>query len=141
MLNRFGTDLLLDDNGDIQLKDDGDLLSTQDYENKKKNAKFRGYYSAKRAITNSLFTFKTTYPFDPDYGVGVQSFVSTNVTRQMLSNLSLAVKNELMKESRISEVVDVNSEYIGNAYVLVTAKVILIGDDTVSEFVFPEIYI
>lgn len=141
--NRFGVDIYLSTNdNDIVLKPNGDPLNSQDYEDKRGDAKFVGYYNVVRSIANALGSVNGDYPFDPEFGANIQSMLSMPVTRQYLDNLSLAVRQELEKDDRIAEVASVKSEFsLNGAIVLVKANVVMIGDDTTSELVFPEMFI
>jgi hypothetical protein len=145
MANRFGIDLMTaeDDDGnlDLVIKPNNDLLTTQDYEDSKTSVKFEGYYSIIRAILNRLNTVEGEYPFDPSYGTGIHLKVSQNREAGFEDDISLTVQEGLLQDDRVAEVVSVSTEVIANSILLVKAKIILIGDDSVSELVFPEMFI
>lgn len=141
MINRFGVDIKLDENGDIILNPNGDIMTTQDYEDSKNTVKFTGYWSVMTAIMNRLSTAPGTYPFDPTFGSNLPARVSKVIDSNFANSTSLVVSQALLQDDRVKKVVGVSTEIIGGNIVVIRATVILIGTDQVSELVFPEMFI
>ena len=144
-LNRFGTDFILDDDYDIVFDNNGDIMTTMDYENQKVlsgvNVPYTGYYSVLRSLYNLLMTDREEYPFDPPYGCGLQKILSSNITPEFLSNVRQVITEALEDDPKVQSVTSVVPEIVGGNMLFVKVSVKLVGDDTVSEMIFPEIVI
>lgn len=139
--NRFGDDVFLSRDGDIVFKDNGDVMTTRDYAAKKGDEPFTGYYAVLRALSNRLMTSPGTYPFDPSYGADIQSFISNNRDANFTANIASAVENALLEDDRVRSVDSVEVSVIAEHYIVISARVRLIGSDSVSELVFPEMFV
>jgi phage baseplate assembly protein W len=141
MENRFGTDLILNEDGDFVFNNNGDLMTTQDYENMRGDAPFVGYYSVLRALSNLLLTDEGEYPFDPGFGAGLNGAISKNITPEYKVKLQQSVAGMLKSDSRVESVISVSVEVVGGSIVVIGAKIKLVGNETVAEYVFPEMFI
>lgn len=141
MENRYGIDFILSEDGDLIFKSNGDVMTTADYENQKGDAKFVGYYNVVRSILNRLISNRYDYPFDPGFGEGIEQYLSQPITPEFANNMSTLVSESLSKDDRISKVISVTTEIIAREIVIIRAQVKLTGDDTVSDLIFPRMYI
>lgn len=140
MTNRFGNDILLSD-GDIVVSPTGDLLTTEDYEKlNPEDARFEGYFSILYSIVSKLLTQKGDNVFEPEYGSVLSDLLSTPNSPNLKTQIRTAIQQALQEDDRVLSVNYVNVDQ-RDRYVFVKAGVILIGEDSVSELVFPNFVI
>ena len=96
----FGTDILFEN--DYALSSAGDFVLLS------------GIPNLRAAIYRRLFTRPGEYKFVPEYGVGIQSYVKRRRTPSVLRELKARIEEQLLRESRIDEVLKVSIERIAN---------------------------
>ena len=74
-----------------------------------------GLNNLRAAIYRRLITRPGEYKFVPDYGVGVPSYVKKRANSTTVDQLRVAITEQLLRETRIEEIVDVAIEVDGDS--------------------------
>lgn len=112
----FGTDIYFDNDYLITDKGDFQLL--------------KGVANLRQAIYHRLITRPGEYKFVSDYGVGITSYVKRKRTRSNLDRMENAIRDNLLRDPRISDISKISVEYIINGIkigvaIAVAGKVLL----------------
>jgi len=86
----FGTDLHYE--GDYSSTSKGDYLLVS------------GFAALRQAIYHRLITRPGEYAFEPDYGIGIQSFVKKKIVSTTIDDLEIRIRTQLLRERRISSI-------------------------------------
>lgn len=97
-LDLFGEDLLFTD--DLQITASGDY------------ALVSGMACLKQALYNRLITAPGEYAVNPEYGVGLRTWVKKRLTQADQDDLRQLIITQLAKEDRIEKVEDVTVERV-----------------------------
>jgi hypothetical protein len=119
----LGTDLALDSDGDIAIKDgDLDIVS--------------GLDCLKTNLADRIFADNNELLLHPDFGASLLANVSLPLSPDNITTLTNEITHELLAEPRIAEVLSVESENIGR-FIYITAKVRTIDNQIIDNLIFP----
>lgn len=96
----FGTDIFFDNDYRITDKGDFQLLS--------------GVANLRQSIYHRLITKPGEYKFVPDYGVGITTYVKRKRTNSNLDRMKNAIRDNLLRDPRISAIPKISVEYIND---------------------------
>lgn len=133
----LGSDLLLDEDGDLQFGPNGDLMTTDDYD-VVKNAPFSGYYNFLLSTFEKIKTIKGQYLFDPEDGGDMPLYIGSNIESSNMKKMKEAVKKVLSDDARVKNINSVDLEPFGNT-VLIKANILLIGQKNPETLIYPQI--
>jgi phage baseplate assembly protein W len=138
MSNKYGNDLLLF-NGDLVLSDNGDFLSSEDYE-KVSNPRFPGYYNIIFSVFNRMNTIIGELPLHPQYGSYLPLLVSQPNNKNALDKVKESFTELLNEDPRVKEVYFVDLTQSGNK-ISVKVNLLLNGKSEGTTFIFPNFFI
>ena len=96
----LGQDILFTFDGELPVGSKGDFML------------IGGLDNLRQAIYRRLITRPGEYKFVPSYGVGVPSYLKQRRTQTNLKQLEARIRENLLRERRIEQVVDVSIENI-----------------------------
>lgn len=139
MTNNLGTDIMLDDDGDLLLAPNGDLMDTDAYQTFDSDTTypFDGYVNLRESVYRVLtYEASELSIFDIYDGAGLNSLLSQNIDEQFPNFIERA-NQQLLKDDRIKEVneiyYEINDINIVNVYIVLTT----VGSNVPTSFVFP----
>lgn len=139
-MSRYGVRLLMKD-GDFVKDTNGRFMTTKDYERKNQSlAKFPGYFNVLFALSDRLLTPKGSLVFHPDYGSNLHLYVGRSNSPENREMIKNEIKDSLLEDPMVKEVSFVGVEQRDNR-LLINVNVVLVGQDEVIPFVFPEIFV
>lgn len=106
----FGTDIFYESDYSLTHKGDYALVS--------------GFKALRQAILHRLITKPGEYAFEPNYGIGIQSFVKKKIVQSTLDDLEIRIRTQLLREKRISGIRSLNINRISGGveiYVVIEA--------------------
>lgn len=137
MSNSLGIDFILN-NGDIDFSNNGDFLTTKDIEDSfpiEENL-YEGYICLKETIYRIITAVKGSYPFDKLFGADIDLYILRDI-RETFSNIRNVLEVELLRDDRIKSVEAITFRQIDDRRVDVYIKVVPIGREKSSQFVYP----
>jgi len=98
-LEYLGRDIFLNSDNDLQINSNNDLTTVR-YDN-----------NLIQAIINRLRTQLGELPEHPDYGSRLNELIGTNPNELTLSTVKMYVKECLLQEPRIEEIIEIRPEF------------------------------
>src|SRR5882724_10925385 len=127
MSTNIGIDLMLsasdDGVGDLVIGDNGDFLTTEDYEAKLNPSlvKFEGFVCLHETIYRVLQANKGDWIRDQDFGANITEHVSAPVNSKLFL-LEQKIETELLKDDRIKSVDNVKMSFVDQKTVKIEIK-------------------
>jgi hypothetical protein len=119
----LGTDLALDSDGDLAIKDgDLDIVS--------------GLDCLKANLSDRVFADNNELLLHPDFGAGLLAKVSLPLSPDNITTLTNELNHELLAEPRIAEVLSIESEQVGR-FLYITASIRTIDNQIIGNLIFP----
>ncbi len=119
----LGTDIALDENGDILVKN-GDISIISDIDCLQAN------------LLDRLLSVKGDLILHPDWGADLEKYVSQPLSARLKSILLAEVKFQILDDPRVKEILALDVEEMDRG-LKITAKVITQGGQVIGNLVFP----
>lgn len=110
----YGRDIFLNSNNDIVISTKQDLTQVSSVEN------------LKQAIINKLRTQKGEISLNPNYGGRLQELIGTNANDLTLSTAKMNVREVLLQEPRIQEIVSITPKFSNREKTIIEIGIIVI---------------
>jgi phage baseplate assembly protein W len=122
-LKYLGSDLALDDEGDLMVKD-GDIDIIEDTACLRAN------------LMDRMLTSEGDLLLHLDFGAGLMDRISSPMSRTSRDSLAVEVKHEILNDPRVREVTKVDIQESGRI-VYIRVNLITIDDQIIGNLVFP----
>lgn len=138
-MSNLGIDLLLSEDGDLIIAENGDFLDTALYQS---NNPTRYTFDGECCLRESQYrvlseTMGEYNPFDVFTGAGAENLVSTSEFDAKFVQFKERVEKQLQRDDRVKFIEDISYERIGSNSFKIMIKEKIIGVDKISQLVFP----
>lgn len=139
MTHKFGSDLMLDETGDLIVSALGDLMDTDFLEASipEEDLPFEGYTRLKETAYNVIISEKRDFVYDIDTGANTPLYISQPMNSKF-DDLKESIRQELLKDDCVENVPDIIvTKYPADNMATIEIFIKAMGIEKVSSLVFP----